>query len=123
MISIETKREGEGRSAGRAQLRFWVASHFNRLREMVGDKEVELTILPLLFTQGPIVSFAPAQHQREGETWTTTSYEEIIIGDLTKPSGVHKVVSSLLWLIHRAETEYRPWLEQILTRYYTENQI
>jgi hypothetical protein len=118
---METKREGEGRRTGRAQLSIWVASHFNRLREIVSDKEVELAVLPLLFTQGPIYSFALAQHKREGETWTTTSYNDIIIGDVTKPSGIHKVVSSVLWLVDWAETEYRPWFEQILTRRYTEN--
>ncbi|KAK3613281.1 hypothetical protein LTR56_027978, partial [Elasticomyces elasticus] len=34
MISMETKREGEGQIIGRAQLEIWVTAQFNRLQEM-----------------------------------------------------------------------------------------
>ena len=116
VISMETKREGEGRATARAQLHIWVASHFNRLRELAGDNEAELPLLPLLLTQGPICSFSLAQHRLENGIWTTTIFEEIALGDLMRPSGVCKVFSSLLWLVNRAQLEYRPWFERILER-------
>ncbi|KAK5732275.1 hypothetical protein LTS12_027154, partial [Elasticomyces elasticus] len=52
-ISMETKREGEGQTTGRAQLEIWVAAHFNRLQEIACDGAEELPFLPLLLTQGP----------------------------------------------------------------------
>lgn len=114
VISMETKREGEGRATARAQLHIWVASHFNRLRELANDNEAELPLLPLLLTQGPICSFWLAQHRLEAEMWTTTIYEEIILGDLIRPSGINKVFSSWMWLVNWAQLEYRPWFEQVL---------
>lgn len=114
-ISMETKREGEGQSTGRAQLDIWVAAHLNRLQEM-GRAETVLPILPLLLTQGPVWSLLLARRERDGETWITTIYEKITLGDITMPSGVFKVTSSLLLLMHWAQTQFRSWFEQMLSK-------
>jgi len=115
-ISMETKREGEGQIAGRAQLGIWVTAHLNRLQELGRGEEVELPALPLLLTQGPVWLFLLARRERDGDTWITTIYERITLGDVTMPSGVFKVTSSLLFLMHWAQTKFRPWLEQMLIR-------
>ncbi|KAK5691782.1 hypothetical protein LTR17_025548, partial [Elasticomyces elasticus] len=114
VISMETKREGEGQATGRAQLEIWVAAHFNRLQEIACDGSKELPFLPLLLTQGPVWSLLFAHRQREGQAWVTIIYEKVTLGDVTTPSGVFKVVSSLLLLMHWAQAEFRPWFEQIM---------
>ncbi|KAK4551670.1 hypothetical protein LTR86_011001 [Recurvomyces mirabilis] len=112
-ISVETKREGEGQSTGRAQLDIWVAAHLNRLQDL-GSAETELPIVPLLLTQGPVWSLLLARRERDGEIWITTIYERITLGDISMPSGVFKVTSSLLLLMHWAQTVFRVWLERLL---------
>ncbi|KAK3613961.1 hypothetical protein LTR56_027570 [Elasticomyces elasticus] len=114
-ISMETKREGEGQATGRAQLEIWVAAHFNRLQEIICDGAEELPILPLLLTQGPVWSLLFADRQREGQAWVTIIYEKVTLGDVTTPSGVFKVVSSLLLLMHWAQTDFRLWFERMCT--------
>ncbi|KAK4906634.1 hypothetical protein LTR49_024247 [Elasticomyces elasticus] len=114
-ISMETKREGEGQATGRAQLEIWVAAHFNRLQEMACEEAEELPFLPLLLAQGPVWSLLFAHRQREGQTWVTIIYEKITLGDVTTPSGVFRVISSLLLLMHWAQTRFRPWFERICT--------
>ncbi|KAK1046957.1 hypothetical protein LTR74_017836, partial [Friedmanniomyces endolithicus] len=113
-ISLETKREGEGQIMGRAQLENLVAAHFNRLQEMADCEADGLPSLPLLLTQEPKWSFFLARRERAGETWATTIYEKIMLGDVTKPSGLRQVILSLLLLMHWAQTESRPWLEGML---------
>ncbi|KAK3613234.1 hypothetical protein LTR56_028003, partial [Elasticomyces elasticus] len=95
---METRREGEGQTTGRAQLEIWVASHLNRLQEFACDGAEELPFLPLLFTQGPVWFLLFAHRQREGQAWVTIIYEKVTLGDVTTPSGFLKVVSSLLLL-------------------------
>ncbi|KAK6388184.1 hypothetical protein LTR81_027220, partial [Elasticomyces elasticus] len=114
-ISMETKREGEGQATGRAQLEIWVAAHFNRLQEISCDEAVEFPFLPLLLTQVPVWSLLFAHRQREGQAWVTIIYEKVTLGDVTTPSGVFKVVSSLLLLMHWAQTDFRPWFERMCT--------
>ncbi|KAK5109012.1 hypothetical protein LTR85_003793 [Meristemomyces frigidus] len=114
-ISIETKLEGEGQTTGRAQLEIWVAAHFNRLQEIVCDQTRRSPFLPLLLTQGPVWSLLFAHRDREGQTWVTTIYEKVTLGDVTHPSAVFKVVSSLLLLMHWAQIQFRPWFERSCT--------
>lgn len=89
-ISMETKREGEGQTTGRAQLDIWVAAHSNRLQEIASDEAKELPFLPLLLTQGPV--------------W--------VLLFAHTPSGVFRVISPLLLLMHWALTRFRPWFER-----------
>ncbi|KAK3613431.1 hypothetical protein LTR56_027892 [Elasticomyces elasticus] len=105
---METKREGEGQATGRAQIEIWVAAHFNRLQEIACDGAKELPFLPLLLTQGPVWSLLFAHRQREGQGWVTIIYEKVTLGDVTTPSGVFKVMSSLLLLMHWAQIDFRP---------------
>ncbi|KAK3618328.1 hypothetical protein LTR56_024722 [Elasticomyces elasticus] len=112
-ISMETKREGEGQTTGRAQLEIWVAAHLNRPQEIACDGAEELPFLPLLLTRGPVWSLLFAHRQREGQAWVTIIYGKVTLGDVTTSSGVFKVVSSLLLLMHWAQIDFRPWFERI----------
>jgi len=114
-ISMETKREGEGQTTGRAQLEIWVAAYFNRLQELAREEAEELPFLPLLLTQGPVCSLLFAHRQGEGQTLVTIIYEKVTLGAVTTSSGVFKVTSSLLLLMDWAQTHFRPWFERICT--------
>jgi len=70
---------------------------------------------PILSLVGGVWSLLLARRERGGETWATPLFENITLGDVTKPSGHLKVISSLLLIMHWAQTESRPWLEGILT--------
>ncbi|TKA56089.1 hypothetical protein B0A55_13213 [Friedmanniomyces simplex] len=106
---METKREGEGQTTGSSQLEIWVAAHFNRLQELACDEAEELPFLPWLLTQGPVWALLFAHRQREGQTWVTMIYEKVALGDVTTSSGVFKIISSLLQMMHWAQTHFRPW--------------
>ncbi|KAK5109423.1 hypothetical protein LTR85_002687 [Meristemomyces frigidus] len=114
-ISMETKREGEGQTTGRTQLDIWVTAQFNRLQELAGIDTAGLPTLPLLLTQGPAWFLLLAHREQEGEALVTTIFEKITLGDIARPSGVFRVVSSLLLLVHWAQTVFRPWFERAVT--------
>jgi hypothetical protein len=116
VISVETKRDGQGGSQADLQLSVWVNGHFDRLadlRKTALNPSDRTVWLPLLKVIGPIryLLMARGDYNDLGELLCTTVYTRHQLGDVTTYHGVFQVFSALQELIDWTETSYRPWFE------------
>ena len=119
VISIETKRDGQGGSQADLQLSAWVNGHFDRLADLrktalgPSDRTVWLS----LFKVGPIwyLLMARDDYNDLGELACITVYSRHQLGDVTTYHGFFQVFTALHELIDWTETSYRPWFERWVT--------
>jgi hypothetical protein len=120
VISIETKRDGQGGSQADLQLSVWVNGHFDRLadlRKTALDPSDQTIWLPLLKVIGPIwyLLMARGDYNDLGELACITVYSRHQLGDVTTYHGFFQVFAALHELIDWTETSYRPWFERWVT--------
>ena len=120
VISIETKRDGQGGSQADLQLSVWVNGHFDRLadlRKTALDPSDRTVWLPLLKVIGPIwyLLMARGDYNDMGELACITVYSRHQLGDVTTYHGFFQVFTALHELIDWTETSYRPWFERWVT--------
>lgn len=125
VVSVETKREGEGNEKANLQLGTWTFAHFRRLLEVrtlqISQKEEERVIyLPLLKVLGPTWTFSLAQcryglNDHKGDTRDVTIFGQYILGDVTNHFECFRVLRALLIIMSWVHDHYLPWFEKWVT--------
>ncbi|KAL1614351.1 hypothetical protein SLS56_012128 [Neofusicoccum ribis] len=119
VISIETKRSGEGKTQADKQLLIWVSAHITRLRQLLrtstqsGSKKIPA--LPLVLVQGHDWKLYMAKVGDNASERRLDVVQEMAIGSTASILGIYTLISSLRRLAEWAEKEYRPWfVESVL---------
>ncbi|KAI9831745.1 MAG: hypothetical protein M1826_003076 [Phylliscum demangeonii] len=115
VVSIKTKRPGEGGDQAMLQTGRWSSAQLTKLTQMMRqassssiDDDGPIPPLPLLVVDGHQWIFWAAAPSTE-VAGQTNVWGHVSLGNTSAPLGVYQVAAALQYLAHWSTTVYRPW--------------